>query len=1242
MTEEAKPEREKKSRSTHPDPVDAGSKGNPSEQEWRWLELFRLGQRLMGNDSGLTTIYETVSPEGFFIQTASNLIDGKVDVWLAGDSIPGFLKRKLMKPSEGDMNPSSASLSGSPPTGWMEQAFTEIRRVCAQRSEDGTWKEAESQAQVIAIPIYEVSGESFGVVQFSLQEDRSFSSEECEFLDALASQLATALRAAVRSEIEQRRIEQLTAVYQVSNAIASILDPDKLLEEVVNLIFEHLDYPFVHLFTVHPGRRKVIYAAGSGSRSQALGETGYILDLDDPEGLVSWVARNGDTLLVNDIDKEPLYRQSPLPPYGTQSELTVPLIYGSEILGVLDIQSDQLEAFDDDDRYLFESLADNIAVALHNANIFRSEIWRRQVSDSLHEVAGLLSADVDLNHVLDVILQELVHNLPCDVASIWLLDEGSLEGASSSEFESITEDFVDGMEESLPPLRLVALHGPLASVLDMAQGLSLESFIDCGTDLQEEVVPDVDTTLIVDALFSEEPVVRMSAMLRDPLAASLEFPDDYSAIASPLRVGDQRLGVLMLLHHTSGRYGREASNITATFSSYAAVAIENTRLFESAHEQAWVSTVLLQVAEATQTITNSDELLDAISRITPMLVGVNSCTVFTIDDTQEGGVIFSPAASAGLGLPGLQAFTASQIQVGDIPEFDQLLNDRRASIRRIERGEATLLSRIFNPDEIRDSSQNEASEGGVSSMGNRDTRPGLRLDPIWIIIVPLMGRESIMGAFLVSFSPDPVMTNISTVFEETISIVQGVAQQLAMAVENIRLARIQKEEAYVSVALLQVAQAVVSNNELYDILGSVVRITPILVGIRRVAIFLWDSILHQFILTQGYGISREAEGRVFLLGTFPLLDLVNAEDTMIACPIDGDQPGEMLEAWAQVTIPEAKKGSLSSKAADILDSERNLLLAFPLSVKGQPLGVFLVEEPGNIVGGESGQEGLNRRLREKRMEIMTGITQQVALAIQNDSFQRETLERERLEQEMLLARQIQQTFLPDQVPELPGWDLNVYWRPAREVAGDFYDFFHLSGDRLGLVIADVADKGMPAALFMTLVRALMRATVQQMDNPAEVLARVNDVLVPDAQQGMFVTLFYAVLDLRSGSLVYSNAGHNPPIIYHFKDNSAQRQEKGEIALGVLEGSQYSINVTQLDQEDFLVLYTDGVTEAFSPSNEMYGEEGLLQTICQMFEHKQHPSARELLVEIDNEVRNFAGENELADDLTLLVVRRDGS
>jgi sigma-B regulation protein RsbU (phosphoserine phosphatase) len=285
-------------------------------------------------------------------------------------------------------------------------------------------------------------------------------------------------------------------------------------------------------------------------------------------------------------------------------------------------------------------------------------------------------------------------------------------------------------------------------------------------------------------------------------------------------------------------------------------------------------------------------------------------------------------------------------------------------------------------------------------------------------------------------------------------------------------------------------------------------------------------------------------------------------------------------------------------------------------------------------------------LREKRLEIITGISQQAALAIQNDRLQLEMIERGRLEREMQLAHQIQKAFLPDTLPELPGWQLGALWRPAREVAGDFYDVFQLPGEKLGLVIADVADKGMPAALFMTLIRTLVRATVQGIDSPAGVLERVNDVMVPDARGGMFVTIVYLVLDLNTGQIIYANAGHNPPYVVRGATVEIEQMLKGGMALGVLEGNRIEEKVVTLNPGDTIILYTDGVTEVFSPSGEMFGEDGLKKIIRsvygggnQDFSAPESGSAQTMLDAIDDAVKDFIQDLPLPDDLTLLTLKR---
>ena len=289
------------------------------------------------------------------------------------------------------------------------------------------------------------------------------------------------------------------------------------------------------------------------------------------------------------------------------------------------------------------------------------------------------------------------------------------------------------------------------------------------------------------------------------------------------------------------------------------------------------------------------------------------------------------------------------------------------------------------------------------------------------------------------------------------------ASYAAVAIENARLYDTAQEQAYASAALLQVAQAVVSLNDLDEILGTIIRIMPILVGVERAALYQWDAEKDVFHPSQQYGLSEEEEkifwNRSFAPGEFAFLDSCRNETGLCACQLD-EQRG--LQAW--ISLDPNQEVNLGNPAA--------FLFAVPIAVKDDLYGVMLIEEaPGGL------------RFRARRLEIITGIAQQAALAIQNDLLQKEMVVRERLETEVQLARQIQQTFIPESLPQFEDWELAARWKTARQVGGDFYDVFDLPDGRLGLFIADVADKGVPAALFMALTRTLVRAAVIERNLP---------------------------------------------------------------------------------------------------------------------------------------------------------------
>ena len=234
-----------------------------------------------------------------------------------------------------------------------------------------------------------------------------------------------------------------------------------------------------------------------------------------------------------------------------------------------------------------------------------------------------------------------------------------------------------------------------------------------------------------------------------------------------------------------------------------------------------------------------------------------------------------------------------------------------------------------------------------------------------------------------------------------------------------------------------------------------------------------------------------------------------------------------------------------------------------------------------------------------------------------------------------MARCIQQASLPKVVPALEGWQISPFYRPAREVGGDFYDFHLLSGGRLGLLVGDATGKGVPAALVMSTACGMLQAVSQALDSssPGEVLSRVNETLFARIPPNMFVTCFYAVLDPKSGSLTYANAGHDLPYLHRGDGESEELRARG-MPLGLMPGMGYEEKQTILQAGEAALLYSDGLVEAHDPEGEMFGFPRLRALVA---EHFKGRVLGEYLLE---ELYSFVGEGwEQEDDITLLTLRR---
>jgi serine phosphatase RsbU (regulator of sigma subunit) len=251
-----------------------------------------------------------------------------------------------------------------------------------------------------------------------------------------------------------------------------------------------------------------------------------------------------------------------------------------------------------------------------------------------------------------------------------------------------------------------------------------------------------------------------------------------------------------------------------------------------------------------------------------------------------------------------------------------------------------------------------------------------------------------------------------------------------------------------------------------------------------------------------------------------------------------------------------------------------------------------------------------------------------------DSYDQLSLMRQSIEQELRLARSIQQAFLPKEVPTLEGWQISPLYQPAREVGGDFYDFHLLSGSRLGLAVGDATGKGVPAALVMSTTCGMLRAVSQALDSssPGEMLGRVNEALVPSIPSNMFVTCFYAILEPKSGSLRYANAGHDLPYLH--RSGVAEEMRARGMPLGLMPGMGYEEQEIVLDAGEAALFYSDGLVEAHHSNGEMFGFPRLQTLVA---EHAQKESLEEALLE---ELYSFVGEGwKQEDDITLLTLRR---
>ena len=340
-------------------------------------------------------------------------------------------------------------------------------------------------------------------------------------------------------------------------------------------------------------------------------------------------------------------------------------------------------------------------------------------------------------------------------------------------------------------------------------------------------------------------------------------------------------------------------------------------------------------------------------------------------------------------------------------------------------------------------------------------------------------------------------------------------------------------------------------------------------------------------------------------------------------------PGDSLE-----TVLLSAGGPVEVEGIDV-DSETierlredGVELVVPLIGQGELLGALFL-----------GQRLSDQPYSTDDRRLLGNLASQVAPAMRVAQLvreqQAEAKERERIQQELQVAALIQQTLLPKELPSIKGWNVDAFYRPARAVGGDFYDFIDLGGERLGVVIGDVTDKGVPAALVMATCRSMLRAAALGHDSPSSVLADVNDGLVPEIPPAMFVTCLYAIIDTAAGEIVFANAGHNLPYV-RTSEGVVELRATG-MPLGLMSGMSYDEKTYRLSDGDVMVLTSDGITEAHNPEGEMYGFARLMGRVAG--KTKDDDMVNVLVGDLEKWTGSDA---EQEDDITLVVVRKVSS
>lgn len=326
----------------------------------------------------------------------------------------------------------------------------------------------------------------------------------------------------------------------------------------------------------------------------------------------------------------------------------------------------------------------------------------------------------------------------------------------------------------------------------------------------------------------------------------------------------------------------------------------------------------------------------------------------------------------------------------------------------------------------------------------------------------------------------------------------------------------------------------------------------------------------------------------------------------------------------RINFKTTTRDSLYERIARDIEEQDEKVNFFKLSVKGKDVGVIYIISNLNS----------ENEVEEDNSETINALAMQVAIALNNSIMYSELAIKERIAKELSIAANIQKNLLPKELKINFDLDLSEYFKPAKEIGGDYYDYNFIDDNSIFLTIGDVSGKGIPAALLMTTIRATLKSLCHTYNSVDDMLIKLNNFMCKDMSEEMFVTIFHSHFNHQTKVLTYSNAGHNPLLVYKAKDIRVEEENVKGTAIGFVEGYKYRLGKINLSQGDILLYYTDGITEAENAQKELFG----LERLKRVFLENSYKTASEIKEEILKELERFRDGHEQNDDITLLVVK----